>query len=297
MTILFQVLEWVTGSCLIFYGFYLIWLAFHYVTRKSVQQKNSNDEFVSVIVPARNEAENIVECLNGLLNQNVPSEHFEVIVVNDRSEDNTRDLVHEMAEKYSNLFLVDLQAGSGKKAALTAGIKRSRGKIILTTDADCTHPSQWLSSMRSCFDQRTGLVSGPVELKAKGKWMGYFQALEFMGLNAVGAASIESGHPNMCNGANLGFRKEAWNEVGGYSTHMDLPSGDDELLMHAIHSTGNWKIRYCFDASAIVRTGAQPDWASFRDQRIRWVSKSRKYDRKSLTLVLALSYFGFLFFL
>jgi cellulose synthase/poly-beta-1,6-N-acetylglucosamine synthase-like glycosyltransferase len=129
---------------------------------------------------------------------------------------------------------------------------------------------------------------------------GQFQALEFMGLIAVGAAGIADKHPTMCNGANLAYRKSVFIEVGGFAGIDHIASGDDELLMHKIAALGKYKIRFAKSKAAIVHTHAQETWTDFKRQRIRWVSKSTHYKRSSITAILVLSYLamlGFLFLL
>lgn len=216
---------------------------------------------ISIIVPARNEEEHIRACLTDLFAQEYPDGTFEVILVNDHSEDRTREIALaaglELGEKsvqigeattiaddesmitseantiigevrstrrVPNFKVLDLKKKQGvayKKAAVARGIEEAKGEIILVTDADCRMGPGWLAAMVRGFEVRegmpkVGMVSGPVLLESKTIFE-HFQALEFMGLIAVGAGSIGTGSPNMCNGANLAYRKEVFEEVGGFS--------------------------------------------------------------------------------
>jgi cellulose synthase/poly-beta-1,6-N-acetylglucosamine synthase-like glycosyltransferase len=119
----------------------------------------------------------------------------------------------------------------------------------------------------------------------------YFQSLDFMTMQGITAASIAMNLGNMCNGANLAFHKQAFDEVGGYSGIDHIASGDDMLLMYKIKRQFPYGIFYLKSDEAIVRTPAQPDWKSFLNQRIRWSSKADKYDEKKLTFILAIVYF------
>jgi cellulose synthase/poly-beta-1,6-N-acetylglucosamine synthase-like glycosyltransferase len=188
--------------------------------------------------------------------------------------------------------IIDLPAQSGsayKKAAVAQAIAQATGDIIVTTDADCHMGPQWLRAMIAQFDPETALVSGPVVLESSSIF-GQFQALEFMGLIAVGAAGIAAKQPTMCNGANLAYRKSVFEEVGGFAGIDHIASGDDELLMHKIAALGRYRIRFARARAAIVHTQAQENWAAFKRQRIRWVSKSTHYKNKRITSTLVLSY-------
>lgn len=247
---------------------------------------------VTVIVPARNEAAGVGTCVRTILAQDYPQARMELILVNDHSEDDTVTLAMAAAQGDARFRCIDLEAQTGtayKKAAVARGIAAAQGSIIVTTDADCHMGTGWLRAMVQQFDGETDLVSGPVALEGEGAFA-QMQALEFMGLIAVGAAGIAAGSPNMCNGANLAYRKAAFEAVGGFAGIDHIASGDDELLMHKIAERGPGRIRFAKLAAAIVHTPAQRDWAAFRQQRVRWVSKSTHYRHRGITTTLVLSY-------
>lgn len=252
---------------------------------------------VSVIIPARNEEENIATCLNAISHQKYPTELLEIIVVDDLSTDNTAKIAADFSQNEPRIQVIQLADYPGKqrkKAALEVGIQSATGEIILTTDADCQMGQHWVSAMVAQFDQNADLISGPVVLTGSGA-LAKMQTLEFMGLITVGAASIASGQPNMCNGANLAYRKSAFNAVGGFLDNQGLASGDDEFLMHKIAAMGG-KIAFAKSQESIVRTAAPRAWKIFRNQRIRWVSKSTHYKRKSITAILVISWLAMLGF-
>lgn len=257
---------------------------------------SGNFPIVSIIIPARNEEKNIAACLKDIFAQDYPSDQFEVILVNDHSEDNTRLRAEEASRSQSNFQLIDLEQKQGvayKKAAVTRGIEAARGDIILVSDADCHMGPNWLAGMLAYFRPEIGMVSGPVLLESETVF-GDFQALEFMGLIAVGGGSIAAGSPNMCNGANLAYRKEVFEQVGGFRGIDEIASGDDELLMHKIVDETEWKVAFAKSPEAIVRTAAHKSWQAFRDQRLRWVSKSTHYQQSKITRTLILSYLAVL---
>ncbi len=258
--------------------------------------REPGEPHVSIVVPARNEETHIQTSLSDLFAQDYSRDKFEVILVNDHSEDRTRELALATGSQHPNFRLLDLDMKQGvayKKAAVAYGIAAAKGEIILVTDADCRMGSDWLSEMASEFTPGVGMVSGPVLLESETVF-GDMQALEFMGLIAVGAGSIGAGSPNMCNGANLAYRKKVFEEVGGFRGIDQIASGDDELLMHKISVLTDWEIVFAKRSGAIVSTKAHRTWKDFREQRLRWVSKSTHYQNSSITLTLVISYLAIL---
>ncbi len=253
--------------------------------------------FISVIVPARNERDNIGACIDGILAQKYPAGLMEVIVVDDHSEDNTAEIVSEYHdERVRCIRLADyiqpgLKVNAFKKAALTAGIKESRGSLIVTTDADCIAPNLWLLNMAGLYELRNpAMIVAPVIFSGSLGILNKFQLIDFMGMQGITAATHSMKLGNMSNGANLAFSKAIFNEVNGYEGVEHLASGDDYLLMMKIARVPAARIAYLKSPNAIVTTLPQPDWASFLQQRIRWASKSGKYDDKRLTAILMLVY-------
>ena len=310
----------IPGISLMFYGLYLLHKAWFFTLllkessgkKKSKGEISGNNRSVSVIIPARNEANNIENRLKSLILQDFTSDSLEIIVVDDASEDATFDLATAFAQKFAEkssspkikvVKLPDISTLPNnpaafiafKKAALTFGIGKSSGEIIVTTDADCTAGPGWLGAIISSFSPGVKMVSGPVSLTGNSIFA-RFQALESMGLIAVGAASIREGRPTMCNGANLAYTRAAFEEVKGFEGIDHIASGDDELLMHKISQTASGCVRFAADPAAIVSTSAAQTWSEFKNQRIRWVSKSRHYSRSSISWVLVSAYVGMLIF-
>ncbi len=254
---------------------------------------------VAVIIPARNEEKRIAGILESLMNQDYTSDRLEIIVINDHSEDRTLEIATGFSRKDGRIRVINLPDGetnSFKKAAIRFGIENSRSDLIMTTDADCVAGPSWISSMAAAFAPGTDLVSGPVLLMTNGKLFQQFQSLEFMGLIALGGGSIAAGRPNMCNGANLAYRRSAFGKVGGFSDIDSIASGDDELLLHKIAKFSRGNVRFNKNPDAVIRTPAQETWRDLKNQRKRWVSKSREYDNKGITYILMAVYAGMLGF-
>ena len=261
------------------------------------EQENIPSEFVSIIVPFRNEEKNILKTCESLTNQNYPTEKYEIIFINDSSDDNSLQLLESFTKK-ENVFIYsvpnDYSVNAHKKRAIRFGIEKSKGEIIVTTDADCIHRNDWLKSLLKFMDDKTGFVSGPVEFNSDSNLFGKMQRLEFAGLVITGAGLIGSGNPIICNAANIAYRKKVFEEVGGFAYQMSLSSGDDELLMQKIHRDTNYKIKFALDKNAIVSTDTNPSVKDFYQQRKRWASKGLFYGDNLLLLKLILI---FLFYL
>lgn len=260
---------------------------------KPVSIETLPHEFVSIIIPFRNEEENIITSLNSMESQTYPNEKFEVIYINDSSEDNSLVLLTKHVKKNNIRILTvpkDYSLNAHKKRAVRYGIENAKGQIIVATDADCAHNKEWLIFLLQYFDSLTGFVSGPVEFNPEKTLFSMFQRLEFAGLVLCGAGLIGAGHPIICNAANIAYRKKVFDEVGGFRDQMNLSSGDDELLMQKIAKDSDFKVKFCVNRSAIVKTDSNKTISDFYQQRKRWASKGLFYSDKSLVVKLILIY-------
>lgn len=264
---------------------------------KPSQANKITKEFVSVIIPFRNEHENIVDNVKSIINQNYPNENFEVIYVNDNSSDDSLQLLNEFPKPYNiKVFSIpnDYFPNAHKKRAIRYGIENSVGEIIVTTDADCFYSENWLSSLINNFDDDTGFVSGPVAFLDDENAFSKLQQLEFAGLVIAGAGLIGVGKPTICNAANIAYRKKTYDEVNGFYDQMDLSSGDDELLMQKIAKDTDYKVKFSLSRDSIVQTKSNPSLKKFYQQRKRWASKGLFYKNISLIVTLILIYLFYL---
>jgi cellulose synthase/poly-beta-1,6-N-acetylglucosamine synthase-like glycosyltransferase len=239
----------------------------------------------SVLIAARNEADNLPQLLHDLAQQTLPTSAFEVIIANDHSTDATAGLLMAAAEASPfPLRIVHLadepEAGVGKKAALQVAFRRAHAPWVVCTDADCRLSPDWLR----CYDvllaaagAEVRFVSGPVLLTGPATVLQSLSGLELAGLVGTGGASISAGTPTMCNGANLAYRRDAFAAVAGFAGNEHLASGDDEFLLHKLHAAFPGSIRFLKHPAAIVRTAGPPTLAALLRQRVRWASKWRHY--------------------
>jgi len=252
---------------------------------------------ISIIIPARNEANNIGACIDSILKQQYPRSLFEIIVVDDHSTDETAAIVKGYPDKNVRCLKLSEHLREGeiltayKKKALSVGIAHSKGELIITTDADCIAPAGWLEYIVALYERdKPVMIVAPVDFTCDNSIVQTFQSIDFMSMQGITAAAYALGLGNMSNGANLAFSKAAFNEVNGYEGIDHLASGDDYLLMMKLKKEYPHGIAYLKSANAIVKTAPQPDWKSFFSQRIRWASKSGKYSDLVLTLILLFVY-------
>lgn len=259
----------------------------------------TSDLKVQVIVPARNEALNIETCIRKIFANTYPN--FEVIVANDCSTDETAAIVIQLQSEFGKrLHLLEVpenqhRTKAHKKRVIEKAVMQSDADIILTTDADCWVQPTWIASMIAYFDDDTAFVSGGVGFSPSKSLFGKLQALEFSGLVAIGAGGIGIGQPNMCNGANVAYRRAVFLDIKGFDGIDHLTSGDDELLMQKIHATGNWKVRFNPDPAAFVETAPLLSLKIFLHQRRRWASKGGLYPSKLLVATIVGIYLFHLF--
>ena len=248
---------------------------------------NDSAQEITVIIPARNEEANISQVLEAILSQDIGSA-FDVLVVDDHSEDKTVDMVREFQNRYPNLKLLR-STGQGKKEAIQQAANYCSTEWMVVTDADCTMDKDWLSSLSAAMDDHTNLVLGPVSING-GDVLADIQMSEQAALIAVGAGLLGMGSPSMANGANIAWRRRIFLELGGYSDNLDLPTGDDEFLLRSIHLNYPGSIFYQLNRKALVTTKAAASFTEFMNQRIRWASKWKRQHLPYLGVLLFLFY-------
>jgi len=253
---------------------------------------------ISVIIPAKDEEENIGNLLLALQKQSYPKNLFEVIVINDHSTDRTAGVVGQ----FPGVLLVELKNGqlnSYKKKAIETGIAAATNELIVTTDADCIPSPEWLKTIAAFKEQTNAVfIAAPVILSAEqNNFLSTFQLLDFLVLQGITGASVYKEIHSMCNGANLAYEKKVFYEAGGFEGIDEIASGDDMLLMHKIREKNPGKIRYLKSKEAIVSTRPMRTWKDFFNQRIRWASKATYYKDKRIFWVLLLVYLFNLSFL
>ena len=287
-----MILLYITIGLLVIYSILILFYRTGWHELKPFSQPDHESSIkISVIIPARDEEENIGKLLTSLEKQTYPPHLFEVIVVDDHSTDNTAAIVNSFS--FAKLIRLEFDnINSYKKKAIETGIVAASGDLIVTTDADCIVPVNWLNTIAS-FKEKTNAVfiAAPVVLENESNLLQTFQTLDFLVLQGITAASVQKRFHNMCNGANLAYDRKTFFEVNGFTGIDHIASGDDMLLMQKIAQQFPAKVSYLLSKDAIVTTQVAKTWKDFFSQRIRWASKATNYNDIKIFSTLFLVYF------
>lgn len=243
------------------------------------------EAYLSVLIPARNERGGISACLRSIVSGDYPAHHYEIIVIDDGSDDGTAAAV---TLHFPQVKVLQLSRPCGKKAAVAAGVAAARGQYVVCTDADCIVPPSWLRLFAAAFEQgKYRFVTGPVLFYEEKNAIEWFQTLDFMGMMGITAAGIHQKWQNMANGANMGYSKATFEVVKGYSGNEHIASGDDMFLVQKVAQHWPGSVFFLKSPDAIVKTRAMPDWRSFIRQRVRWGGKNAALPEWPVRLSLA----------
>lgn len=281
------------GYCWIIRYYYYNW---HQLPEWHLPQAISPKTTISVLLPVRNEAQNIESCLQAILQQDYP--FFDIWVIDDHSSDKTVAIVERLAKQSDKINLLHLsdfissESNAHKKEAIAAAIGRSKSQLIVTTDGDCIAPSSWLTSIATYYDLHQPVcITAPVIFHQERNLLERFQSLDFLGMMLITGAGIHSGLMHMGNGANLCYTRAAFNAVEGFKGINQLASGDDLFLIQKLKKQFPGQIHFLKSNAATVKTLPQPSLKQFIRQRLRWGTKSRSYEEINITLILAVVFF------
>lgn len=253
----------------------------------------------SIVVPARNEANNVLSLLSSLTAIDYPKDKFEILLVDDFSEDDTVKVAKEYAAQFPehNINIISLDGlglkhnNAFKKTAIQIGVSKAKHSWIVSTDADCHHTSQYLHTLnKHIATHQPKFVSGPVSLEPSVTPFQRMQSLEFKGLVGLGASYIQQDQPFLCNGANLAFPKDVFERLNGFKGVDDHESGDDIWFMHKVQKRHPFELTFMKEVAAIVRTEPLPTLRDFMNQRKRWTAKNSSYTNWRQLLTLSMDY-------
>ena len=266
----------------ILYGLYLLFgLLVILGLRKPDQTAHAGEPFVSIVVAARNEEENLPHCLLSLIQLDYPRDKMEIIVVDDHSSDSTAQIISMYANSYPFIKQYTLKPGQkstpGKAGALNYGILQSQGEFIFVTDADCRVPSTWIKSLLSLFRDSVGLVGGVTlldKIHDSSPLFGKIQSCDWLYLLSVAASANYYGLPLSWFGNNMAFRRQTYNDVGGFDKISNSLVEDIALLLE-IHKSSRWKIKFSFSQKSLLHSRPAPNLKEYYNQRKRWASGIR----------------------
>jgi glycosyltransferase involved in cell wall biosynthesis len=246
---------------------------------------------ISVLICAKNEAENLKKFLPSVLEQDYSN--FQIVLINDASYDDTFEVMEEFAHKHSNIKLVNVVNNeafwANKKYALTLGIKAAKHNHLLFTDADCKPLSKhWITEMSACFTEEKSIVLGYGSYsKIKKSFLNKVIRFETL-LTAIQYFSFAKlGIPYMGVGRNLAYKKEAFFNANGFMSHMYIRSGDDDLFINQIATPQNTEI--CFSEDSFTESTPKTTFKDWLIQKRRHITTAKHYKGKHKFL-LALFY-------
>ena len=251
----------------------------------------------SIIVPFRNEAENLPQLLHSFSQLNYPRNQFEILFVNDSSEDNSVEIIKDFPVLTFNYKIIDAvrKSNSPKKDAIATAIHLIENEWIVTTDADCFINSNWLKTLDDCIQiYNPEMVVGAVSFVSEKSFLSQFQQMDMMSLQGATIGTFGIGKPFMCNGANLAYTKKLFQTINGFEGNANIASGDDVFLLQKAISDkaiGTKKVRYLKSDNVLVLTKPLTNWRAVFNQRTRWASKTSSYE-SSFGKILALIVFA-----
>jgi cellulose synthase/poly-beta-1,6-N-acetylglucosamine synthase-like glycosyltransferase len=274
------IIQWIAIPFIVNYvigQLYYLWGILKSVTPKPNSKKLPK---LSIIIPMKDEESNIKATLDSLLAQDYQGE-FEVICINDRSTDNTAQIVNSFIQDYEQIKLFEIPTdskvvNSPKKRALEKGFKNASGEIFFTLDADCVPPTAWLSSMTLHFQNGADIVQGPKRIISSSKLIHSYQSIDTLSFTLIEAAFFNHKTPMLASAPSLAYRKSLYEKAHGFEGLEHLESGDDDMLVQKMskHTTN---VIYNADPEAQVGTQPVNHWGELFTQRARWASNSTSY--------------------
>ncbi len=277
---------------------YVALITFFIIGYTKIESFNLNTDITktsfSIVIPFRNEAKNLTDLLDSISKLNYPKDLFEVIFIDDESEDESVKIIENFNTKRpldsarGDITIIENErfSNSPKKDALTLGINKSKHDWIITTDADCMLPKNWLKSFDAFIQKKDPkMIVAPVTYTNTKSFLEGFQLLDFLSLQTVTVGGFGIGKPFMCNGANLAYKKSIFKRLGGFDGNNTIASGDDLFLMEKLIALEPNSIKYLKSRDSIVSTKPQPSWKHLFNQRLRWAAKTTAYNNSFAKLV------------
>jgi len=272
----------------LFFVIYLIILFFLFagVVKQSRTQKNATAPVpdITIIVVARNEENNITDCLKSLVRQDYPKRKTQILIVDDDSHDNTFTLAQKLAAENPSVRVLKRSQSpdwkSRKKHALDQALQYATGEFLFLTDADCRPGKSWVADTLSQFDKTTGLIAGfsPQQSTGHPHWNG-FLFVDSLSAAFAAAATIGLKRGVTSTGRNLAVRTLAIKDTGGYQQLPDSVSGDDDFILQQITRHPKWDVRYSFQSNTHVPAFGPVNFSEFLRQKKRHISAGRHFDR------------------
>lgn len=248
-------------------------------TRKELKSKTT----FTVVIPFRNEGNNLPKLLASIGSLKYSKELVEILFIDDDSTDSSVKILDIFAKENTQIDLILLKneriSNSPKKDAIAAALKIANNEWIITTDADCILPENWLKTIDNFIQQNEcNMIVAPVTYSTNKSFLHQFQLLDFLSLQASTVSGFGLQNPFLCNGANLAYKKEIFEKVNGFENNNAIASGDDVFLLEKFLQFDSSKVTYLKSHEVIVKTFPVNTFSELVHQRVRWASKTANYN-------------------
>lgn len=290
-----------------FYAILIVTLTigFNKVDEFNEISKNNSTSF-SVVIPFRNEAQNLPRLLASISKINYSNKLVEFILVDDASSDNSVQTINNFLSTIpteiskhknklnkhcldgTNIHIIknNRASNSPKKDAITTAISIAKNNWILTTDADCILPENWLKSLDNFIqDKKPNMVVAPVNYKVENNFLAQFQLLDFMSMQGCTIGGFGIDFPFLCNGANFAYSREEFLNLNGFEGNNTIASGDDIFLFEKFMKKDKKNVHYIKSKEAIVTTFPVKSWSDLMNQRTRWAAKIGNFSSLKVKLI------------
>lgn len=262
---------------LIIYAISIVLLVYGFFKVKSYQKTDLKPQTTfTIVVPFRNEAENLPNLLQSFSNLNYPTDLFEVILVDDSSKEKFQLLI----VNYQLSIIDNIRvSNSPKKDAITTAMQHVKTNWVITTDADCLVPENWLLTFDNYIQKHNiSMLAGAVTYQCENSFLDHFQQLDLTSLQGATIGSFGLKSAFMCNGANFAYKKALFESLNGFDGNNKIASGDDVFLLQKAANLFPNEVHYLKAKEAIVITKPTENWKSLFHQRVRWAAKTGSYE-------------------
>ncbi|MCC9072061.1 glycosyltransferase [Flavobacterium sp. F-65] len=278
-------------AIILIYCLVIAWLNYGFTKIKKQQSTGLDPKtHFTIVVPFRDEAENLPILLNSISALNYPIEFFEVILIDDDSEESFCIL----SQKFNIQITKNIRvSNSPKKDAITTAMQHATNQWIITTDADCIVPKNWLQILDNYIQLHdVSMIAGAVSYQCNNSFLDHFQQLDLTSLQGATIGSFGLNKGFMCNGANFAYTKSLFKKLNGFEGNNKIASGDDVFLLQKAIINFPEQVHYLKADENIIITKPTPDWRSLFYQRVRWAAKTGSYQStfgKSLGILVFLA--------
>lgn len=280
----------------ILFAFTYLWLQLYYVYHWlkipviTVPENYEPAQGVSIVVVAHNEEKSIEACILSILQQDYPSHLIDLIIIDDRSTDQTTPIINQIIHSSLRIFHLSdfpqfIHAPAFKKSGIELGVHHAKHDLIVVTDADCLHQQFWLKTIAYTQEKlNANFLTGPVLIMEGRSMLIKMQQMENLVFMLITAAGIKSHLHDIANGANMVFKKKSFLDADPYKDNYQFASGDDLFLIEKMRQRSG-KITFIKSKQAVITTSGKKDWNSLLKQRIRWAGKNKGLQNQTISRI------------